>query len=323
MAFNLPSEALARRCAQRPWITIGVWVLVFGIGIFLVSSLLEDGLTTEFVFTNTPESQRGVDLLEERLRGPTSTNEVVVVQSDTWTVDDPAFEQFVLGLFGKIEALGPEVIRGNTLDNYYKSRGEFLVSQDRRTTIIPFVMAGDFDDASDNIETVVDVVDAAQNQDEFTVLITGQATVGLDFREISDKDLQTGEAFGVPAALIILILVFGALVAALVPIMLAAISIVVALGAVALVGQAFALSFFVTNIVLLIGLPVGIDYSLFIVARYREERARGREKMEAIARTGATASRTVFFSGMTVVFALIGLLMVPFNIFISLAQERF
>ena len=126
-----------------------------------------------------------------------------------------------------------------------------------------------------------------------------------------------------PLPSIILILVFGALVAALVPIMLAAISIVVALGAVALVGQAFALSFFVTNIVLLIGLPVGIDYSLFIVARYREERARGREKMEAIARTGATASRTVFFSGMTVVFALIGLLMVPFNIFISLAQERF
>ena len=301
MAFNIPSEALARRSARRPWTIIGIWALVFAAGIALVFTLLDDGLTTEFVFTNTPESQRGVDLLEDRLRGPTSTNEVVVVQSDTLTVDDPAFEQFVLGLFGKIEALGPEVIRGNTLDNYYKSRGEFLVSRDRRTTIIPFVMAGDFDDASDNIETVVDVVDAAQNQHEFTVLITGQATIGLDFREISDKDLQAGEALGVPIALIILILVFGALVAALVPVILAAISIVVALGAAALVGQAFALSFFVTNIILMIGLPVSIDYSLLIVARYREERARGRENMEAIARTGVTASRTVFFSGMTVV----------------------
>ncbi|MCH7800726.1 MAG: MMPL family transporter, partial [Chloroflexi bacterium] len=119
-------------------------------------------------------------------------------------------------------------------------------------------------------------------------------------------------------ALIILALVFGTLIAAVLPLILAIASIIVALGAAALVGQVFALSFFVTNIIFMIGLAVGIDYSLFIVARYREERARGLEKIDAIARAGGTASRAVLFSGITVVIALIGMLLVPFNIFIGL-----
>ena len=100
---------------------------------------------------------------------------------------------------------------------------------------------------------------------------------------------------------------------------LAIFSIAVALGVTALIGQAFSLSFFVTNMIFMIGLAVGIDYSLFIVSRYREERSKGLEKIDAIARTGATASRAVFFSGTTVVLALLGMLIVPTNIFQSLA----
>ena len=105
---------------------------------------------------------------------------------------------------------------------------------------------------------------------------------------------------------------------ALIPIALAFISILVALGAAALVGQIFALSFFVTNIIFMIGLAVGIDYSLFIIARYREERGRGLEKTDAIVRAGATASRAVLVSGLTVILALIGMVLVPFNIYIGL-----
>ena len=183
---------------------------------------------------------------------------------------------------------------------------------------MPFTMAGDFDDATGNIHKVTEVVDEANSQGEFEVLITGQATVGEDFQELSQEGLETGEAFGMPIALIILVLVFGALVAALVPIVLAVVSIIVALGVASLVGQVFGLSFFVTNIIFMIGLAVGIDYSLFIVARYREERAKGLEKVDAIARAGATASRAVLFSGMAVVLGLIGMLLVPFNVFIAL-----
>ena len=292
-----------------------MWVVAFVIALILVSTLLKDGETTKFVFVNNPEAKTGLDLLEDRLRGPTGTNEIVVVQSETVTVDDPAFSQVVTSLTDDIAALGDEHIRPATLANYYRTGAEALVSEDRRTTNIPFTMAGDFDDASDHIEDVVEVVREAQGQGDFKVLLTGQATGGLDNRELGQEDLKTGEVFGVPIA--ILILVLGALVAALIPVVLAAVSIIMALGVASLVGQAFQLSFFVENIITMIGLAVGIDYSLFVVSRYREERVRGLEKMDAIGRAGATATRAVVFSGITVVLALIGMLLIPFNIFMS------
>ena len=101
------------------------------------------------------------------------------------------------------------------------------------------------------------------------------------------------------------------------PILIAVLSIVIALGIAALIGQIWQLSFFVTNVTTMIGLAVGIDYSLLIIQRYREERSRGLDKLSAIEKAGGTANRTVLFSGITVVLALIGMLLVPFSIFIS------
>ena len=318
MLQALSPESLARRSARRPMVTVALWIVTLVVALVLISTLLSDALTTQFIFVNTPESQRGVDLIEEMRGVPFSTNEVIIVQSEALTVDDPAFEQVVAGIYGELVELGPKIIREGTLTNYYQAEAPFLVSEDRGTTILPLTMAGTFDDATDNIEKVIEVVDKANAQSGFEVLITGQAAVGKDFQEVGQEGIETGEKFGVPIALVILVLVFGALVAALVPLVLAFVSILVALGAAAVVGQAFALSFFVTNIVFMIGLAVGIDYSLFIVARYREERARGLEKNDAISRAGGTAGRAVLFSGMTVVIALIGMLLVPFNVFIGL-----
>ena len=116
-----------------------------------------------------------------------------------------------------------------------------------------------------------------------------------------------------------LLLVFGAVVASLVPVVLAIVSIAVALGLTALVGQAFELSFFVVNMLVMMGLAVGIDYALFVVTRFREERRRGLEKLDAISAAGGTASRAVFVSGITVVLALLGMFLVPTTIFRSLA----
>ena len=280
---SLSTEALSRYSARRPWRVVVLWVLTLVVAVFLISSFLSDALTTQFVFTSTPESQRGLDLIEE-LRGfPNSTNEVVIVHSKTGlTVDDPAFQEVVEGItkdLRELEVKGTElrVIRQGTLTSYYETEAPFLVSEDRRTTIVPFTMAGDFDDATDNIEQVVDVINEAKGKGGFEVLVTGQATAGKDFEEVGQEGIKRGEMFGVPIALVILVLVFGAVVVAFVPIALAVVSIFVALGVASLVGQAFPLSFFVPNIIFMIGLAVGIDYSLFIVARYREERARLRQ----------------------------------------------
>ena len=316
MGRFLSTERLAVMSARRPWLIVGTWVVLFLVSGFLIMKLLGNALTTDADITTNPESKQARALIEERLHGPQRDNEIVVVESQEATVDDPAYKRLVEGLYQDITALGPEVVAGGT--NYYQSADETLVSNDRHITILPFAMAGTLDDASDNVDQVIDVVDSAEGNG-FSLLIAGNASMGKDFEKASQQDLQTGEMFGIPIALIILALVFGAIAASVIPIVLALLAIVLAVGATAVLGVQFEFSFFVTNVITMIGLAVGIDYSLFAISRFREERARGLDKMDAIARTGATASRTVFFSGMTVVIALLGMLIVPQTIFRSIA----
>ena len=114
-------------------------------------------------------------------------------------------------------------------------------------------------------------------------------------------------------------LVFGAIVTAAVPLIMALASILLAMGITVVVGQFMDLSFFITNMITMIGLAMGIDYSLFVVSRYREERAAGRDKIEAIGRSGSTATRSVLFSAMAVILALGGLFLVPSTLFHSMA----
>jgi len=313
--MTLSTRTIARKAAEKPKTTIAVWIVALVIAFAFNATLLESALTTKFGFTNTPESQRGIDLIEEMRGEPFSTNEVVIVRSDTLTVDDAEFQTEVESLYDEINALGPKIIRSGSFTNFYKSGIPNFVSQDRHTTIMPLVMAGEFDDATDNAPLILEIVEARNAAGPFTILMTGQATVGNAFEKVGQDDFLRGESIGIPVALIILVIVFGTIVAAFVPIVVAIISIMIAIGAAALIGQIFPLSFFVMNIIFMVGLAVGVDYSLFIVDRYREERRKGFMKLDAIERAGNTASRAVLFSGITVVLALLGMLLIPFNVF--------
>jgi RND superfamily putative drug exporter len=316
MSLDLSTGGLARFSGQRPGVTIAVWAFVLLGALVLNITILGDALTPEFTFSGDPESQHGYDVMREGHRDLQKANEMVIVSSETLTVDAPAFEELATGVYGEIVALGSSVVQDGF--HYYQTREDSLVSDDGRTTIMPFVMGGSFADATGNIGGVIEIVERADRSDGFTVLIVGDASIANETKEISQKDLETGEMFAIPVALVILVLVLGALLAATLPVILAAVSIVLALGMTALLGQEMDLSFFVVNMVTMMGLAVGIDYSLFVVARYREERGRGREKLDAIAAAGATASRAVLFSGLTVVLALIGMVIVPTSIFQSL-----
>ena len=182
-----------------------------------------------------------------------------------------------------------------------------------------FVLAGDVKEATENIEDVIHVVREADGADDFRVLIGGDASVAFENNELSAEDLEKGERVGIPVALIILLALFGAVVATLLPLGLAIVAIILALAAVGVIGQSFELIFFVTMMITMIGLAVGIDYSLLIVSRFKEEMGRGLQPKDAVANTGNTAGRTVFFSGTTVVLALLGLLIVPVSFYQSLA----
>jgi RND superfamily putative drug exporter len=316
------TSRLARVSANHPWRIVGLWVLVL-IASFVVQGLAPLNSTTDTELLNDPESTRGWELLEAHgIREERSGAETVILRSDTSTVDDPVFRETVERVTDAVRA---ETDMVATATNYYEMADDNpdaaanLVSEDRKTTIIPVNLTGSLEDAvahgPDFRALIHDQRDAAPG---FEILTVGDGSLSDEINTIVDEDLARGESIGAGVAFVVLLLVFGALVAALVPLILAAIAISIAFGLSALVSQAFELSYTVTTIVTMIGLAVGIDYALFVVDRFREERRRGATKIDAVTLAGGTASRAVVFSGLTVVVALAGLLIVPNNIFRSL-----
>ena len=324
------TEWLARISARRAIAVIAIWgVLVVAGGIladdgglglnFGFVDVLDNATTTELTLGGGAESSQADALLEE-LRGPKPNTEIVIVRSNSFTVDDPEFRSKVEALDAQFRTLGAETV--TTIEHYFTpdvllsmltpgqldqlesivadSFGQELqemepdallplvlpllnaeqlervqqaaaqvVSADRRTTIMRLTLAGDFDQALENVETVLDIVHEADNEAGFRVLIVGDASIAHEQNELAEADLRQGERIGLPVALIILIVLFGTLVAAFVPIGLSIVCVLVALGITALIGQAFDLIFFVTLMIIMIGLAVGIDYSLVIISRFR------------------------------------------------------
>ena len=292
---------------------IGGWLAILLLALVTIGLLLPGSLTTEGRPTNNPESERAADAIGAAFpRDPRQAfSDVVVVRSDRRTIDETPFRSFVGRLVDQIRATGVVA----TARSYLDAGDPTLVSADRHSTIVP-VLVYDVDD----IGKVIDVVAEAAGEPELSVSITGDHTIDHDFNTLSQEDLQKGELqFGLPAALVILLLVFGAVVAGLVPLLLAIVSVVVALGLTTLVAQEFELSVFVVNMLTGMGLALGIDYSLFVISRYREERGRGLSEGDAVPAAGATAGRAVLFSGTAFVVAMFGMLLVPSSIMRSLA----
>ncbi|MGZ8605543.1 MAG: MMPL family transporter [Actinomycetota bacterium] len=295
---------------------MAIWFVILVTGGMLSASMLGDALTTDFAFTNQPESVRAQELIDERFQLPEETPQTFIVHSDSLTFEDPEFQAVVGGIVEDLEALGPDVVAqiGSPLDQTAP------VSEDGRTALITIQIPGTGDEAGDHVEELRAVVDDNGGQaDGFETLLFGLASSNEDFQKISEEDIRVGESIGIVAALVVLVIVFGSIVAGLIPIILGIFAISIALGVVGLIGNWWSWSFFVPQMISMMGLAVGIDYSLFIVSRFREERSRGREKLDAIRAAGATANRAVFFSGLMVMLALIGMLFVPTTIFRGLA----
>jgi uncharacterized membrane protein YdfJ with MMPL/SSD domain len=304
---------LVTMSARHPWRTIGAWVAAVVVGVVAIGALLGGSLTTEGNPTNNPQSERAKDALDEAFPPTMSAavTDIVVVRSSRYTVGAPQFGALVRGVVANVRRAGGV----DSVRSYLDTRDPSLVSEDRHATMVQFAA-----DSDDGIDDIVDAVERADATPAFTAAVTGQETLNRDFNELSQSDLQHGELqFGLPAALIILLLVFGAVVAGLIPLLITLPSIVVALGMVAVLAHVFSLSVFVINMLTGMGLALAIDYALFVVSRFREERGRGREKLDAIAATAMTANRAVVFSGTTFVIAMFGMLIVPSSIMRSLA----
>ena len=314
------TERLASAAARHPKRTVVAWAVAFVLAIAAIALLLPSAITTEADVTSDSESRRGYDLMFSRLPPRPAAggdevlavNEVVIARSPGRSIEDPAVRTEVERLAAALEATGAT----RAVRTVWSTGDRSLVSPGGDATMLTIATGPDAEDRIEELIAVVEQADAGPLE----ASITGEWTVDRDFLAISNKDLKEGELFfGLPAALVVLLLVFGALVASLVPLLLAIVAITLALALVAVIGQVWELSFFVVNMLTGMGLALGVDYALFVVSRFREERAAGIEKLDAIAVTGRTASRAVLFSGSAFVIALTGMLLVPDTILRSLA----
>ena len=314
------TSGLARASSQHPWRTLALWLLIIAT-VTVLSSTLGGKFSNEQDFTNNPESKQAQTLLEERLRGKEPLTETVVVHSDTATVDAQVFQDAIQQTTADLVGM-PNAVQSAA--NYYdlKAAGnpaaDGLVSNDGHTTLILVTLVGTHDDAADYGPEYMATIEG-QTGDGIDVYSVGDVSSNEIYGKIAEEDLSKDLKIGLPVAAIVLIVVFGALVAAGLPILLGLVSIVVATGLTTLVANVMGVSDIATIMITMIGLAVGIDYALIVIERYREERRHGLDKHDAVAKAGGTAGKAVLFSGGTVVLALLGMFLIPISVFHSLA----
>ena len=310
-------------CAKKPLIVIVSWIILIGISGYLSANYLDSALSGGEGATIDTETKLAQKLKEQKLdllddqdgidddsQIESGSDNLLVVSSEKYLYPSEEYLSSLNGFFIKVQS---EIDKAGLNQNVGKLENYQINPSEDRTTIMistPFVQGN-------LVPPLVHLLDEYSDND-FQYYFIGSESVQYAFQELAEQDLVTGETIGISVAIIILALVFGAVTAALIPVVLAVASIFVAIGLVAILGQAVDLNDFVPNIMTMMGLAVGIDYCLFILSRYKEERQKGFNKHDSIVNSGSTAGKAVMFSGLTVVFALVGMFIIPEKTFHAL-----
>src|SRR5918999_780593 len=239
-------------------------------------------------------------------------SEVVFIQSDKLTIEDPQFKAAVADVTARL----PKIPYVENVKS--PLRGESAVSEDGHAALIAFEVAGDSNEAKDRIDHVLAAVAAAQKRHpELAVEQIGDASANKAVNEVFGEDLEKAGMLSLPVTLILLVIAFGTLVAASVPLWIGLSAVAATLGLVNLPSQILPIDSNLSAVILLIGLAVGVDYSLFYLKREREERAAGRSESASLEAAAATSGRAVLISGATVMVAMAGMFISGDNTFIS------
>jgi uncharacterized membrane protein YdfJ with MMPL/SSD domain len=259
------------------------------------------------------EAGRAEQALERADLRPNS--EHVLVQSDTLTIADPGFHSAVAQVAARLS-------NTEDVENVVSPlTGDAPVSADRRSALVDFEITGDSLEARKRLAPAQDAVDAVQEQHpRLRVEQFGNVSSNKELNDTFTSDLLKAEQLSFPLTLLVLVIAFGSLVAALVPLLIGITSVAAALGLIAIPSQISPIDGNISSVILLIGLAVGVDYSLFYLRREREERAAGRDSRTALEIAAATSGRAVLISGATVIVAMAGMLLTGDKTFISFAQ---
>jgi uncharacterized membrane protein YdfJ with MMPL/SSD domain len=283
----------------------------------LVAFALGGMAGTKTIDPNEPgpgESGRMDAILDAGFKQP--AGESVLVQSDSLRVTDPAFMEVIQDVVERVETLGVVQNVRSPLDPENASQ----IAPDERGALVEFEIRGDADDAADKIGPVLDRVDVAQQvHPEFFIGEFGEASAVDAVETAYADDLEKAGQLSLPITLIILVIAFGALVAAGIPLLLALTAVFATFGLVALSSHFMPVAMQAPAVVLLIGLAVGVDYSMFYLRREREERAAGRSQRAAVEAAAATSGRSVLVSGLIVMTAMAGMFLTGDQTFDSIA----
>ena len=303
---------IAHWSASHRWWVVGGSFLFIVLAMFILSTVE----TKTLDYNGEGESAKAFDLITDRFDVVVTPTEQLVFSNPSLDVNNPTYRSTVESLVQQLRAL-PEV---ESVTSYYDTRDPGMVSEDGTVLLAQVVIEGDADDALDKVDTVVDTVEAAElDAGGFEIAMAGTSSILKQQEDIDKEDFQTMIVITMVLALVLMLFAFRAVVAAALPLVLAIGSIISALGVAALVSHLFPMIDFLAQVVLLMGMAVGVDYSLFIVSRYRSERKAGRPKLEAIAVASNTTGRAVFYAGITVVLSLVGLMLTNSAIFISMS----
>jgi len=296
-------SARHRKVAILGWLALMATLFAFS----LVSPM------SKIVFeTSGPgESGRANTILYEDFKRP--AEEIVLVQSTEFTAQSPQF-QAVIGEVAETVGSLNEVA---SVESPYGQEESGLVSADQASALVTIEYAGPKEDVADKLDAVVSAVAVVQNaHPDFYVGAFGASTQQA-LRDSFGDDLKTAGMYSVPLTLFILLIAFGAVVAAGIPLLLGLSAVLGTLGLVSLVSQLVPMSDSASALVLLIGLAVGVDYSMFYLKREREERAAGRSEEAALEAAAATSGHSVLVSGVTVIVAMSGMLLTRDATFVS------
>jgi len=290
MIKRFSPTAIGRWSTRRPVLAIAAWLT------FVVVAVLALSLTGSKPLKNgaVGESARGYALMDAHELG-LPQHEYAYLHSSTLTATDPAFEAAISQVSARVRgALG--------------GPAHVTVARDQHAALVTGTPTRPFDTAG--LAASVAAVGTAH---------PGVSAIVADPTSGTGNDLHRAEQLSIPVALVVLLISFGALVAALVPVMLAATAVIAAFGLLGPISQVFPLDNSVKTVVLLIGMAVGVDYALFYVVRSREERRRGASTREALERTSRTSGRSVLIAGTTVAIAMAGQFVVGSDIFNGIA----
>jgi uncharacterized membrane protein YdfJ with MMPL/SSD domain len=241
-----------------------------------------------------------------------AAQESVLVQSKRLHVGDARFQRTIAGAVAALRA------QPQTTDVRAPSSAAGLVSKDGRSALIEFALRGDKDTAEDRVQPVLDRVAQLQRQAPgFRIVEFGDASAAHEVNRALGDDFSHAEGLSLPVTFIVLLLAFGAFVAAGVPVVLAFSAVLASLGLAALASHLVHAADATNSVMLLMGMAVGVDYSLFYLKREREERVRHSPE-DALVRAAATSGRAVLISGTTVLIAMAGMLLAGSHVFYSI-----